>query len=149
MIVCMLLGCVYVFGYSDFTDRVQAAPCIQECESNRNECNDFCHEDCSEDSTDPACYSCLQSCSQTYFQCLGYAVSCQGLDVNPGRCSVNFGLHCVPQGGGWTCNTQQGAYYGYYLICRNPMDEECVSCTGGYCTGANPNLPNCFGWLNP
>ena len=150
MIIAILSGCVYVFGYSDKVENVAAdAPCIQECESNLNECNDFCDEDCRDGSTDAACYSCLQACSQTYFQCLSYAVSCQDLDVTPGHCAVDFGLHCVPYGGGHTCDQQFGAYYGYYMICHNLGGAECVSCTEGYCYGVNPALPGCFAGFYP
>ena len=96
MIIAILSGCVYVFGYADPTmQEVVAAPCIEECESNLNYCNDVCaYPSCGEDSTEQDCYSCLQSCSQTYFQCLSYAVSCQWLDVDPARCTVDYALHC-------------------------------------------------------
>ncbi len=150
MIIAILSGCVYVFGYSDNVSiGFASAPCIQECESNQNGCNDLCDIYCREDSTDAACSSCFSACSHTYFQCLSYAVSCQNLDVIPGHCSVEFGLHCVPYGSGLTCNTNQGAYYGYYLMCHNLGGAECVSCTEGYCYGVNPDIPWCFAGFYP
>ena len=39
-IFSLLAACLYVFGYSDQTQAVAAAPCIQECETNLNYCND-------------------------------------------------------------------------------------------------------------
>lgn len=144
-ILGMLLACLYMFGYSEQTAVTRAAPCIQECETNLNYCNDTCDEDCREDSDDPACESCLQSCSQTYFQCLSYAVSCQGLDVNPGRCEVNFGYHCPIISGNPDCNDPQ-THLGYSLTCQMFNGTgQCVSCPDhDYCTGAG-GIPPCFG----
>ena len=145
MIIAILSGCVYVFGYSDNVSiGFAAAPCIQECESNQNECNDYCGESCAEDSNDIACYTCLQSCSQTYFQCFSYAVSCEYLDVVPGRCEVEFGVHCPVINGIPLCDPYN-AHMGYWMQCTArvggydcntcPNNEYCVGATGTACTG--------------
>lgn len=144
-ILGMLLACLYMFGYSEQTEVSHAAPCIQECETNLNYCNDTCDEDCREDSDDATCESCLQSCSQDYFQCLSYAVSCQGLDVNPGRCEVGFSAHCPIFNGVPNC-AHPDAHMGYHLTCElfSQSGVYCVSCPDyHYCTGSG--LPPCFG----
>ena len=145
-ILSLLAACFYVFGYSDHTQSVAAAPCIQECETNRNYCNDTCDDACRADSSDAACYSCLQSCSQTYFQCLSYAVSCQDLDVQPGRCEVGWGMHCPVINGIANCS-DPSAHGGYYLICElfTQTGIQSVSCPDhDYCTGSG-GLPPWIG----
>lgn len=148
MIIAILSGCVYVFAYSGNIENAFAAPCIQECESNQNECIDWCDYDCSADGTQEDCYSCLQACSQAYFQCLSYAVSCQGLDVTPGRCAVNFGSYCPKDiYGDADCSVPSQNYLGYSLQCSVLGHEEwqCVNCSNdNNYTCQNPNnLPPC------
>ncbi len=147
MIIALLSGCVYVFGYSDRVESGSAAaPCIQECDSNLNECNDYCDYYCDETSDQQACDSCLQACTQAHFQCLTYAVSCQDLDVVPGRCSVEYADHCPIINGTPNCS-HSGAYAAYYLICNNAIGPgQCVSCpyANYFCVGSN-GLAACFG----
>ena len=137
-------GCVYVFGYSNRTENVLAAPCIQECQSNQNECNDNCDYECSEYSTQEDCDSCLSACSHTYFQCLSYAVSCDDMDVQPGRCEVEYAQHCPIISGQANCS-DPSAYNDYFLICDLPFGMgQCVSCPWAnyYCVGQG-NLGHC------
>jgi len=149
MIIAILSGCVYVFGYSDNVSiGFAAAPCIQECLSNQNECNDFCNEDCLEDSTNAACQSCLSACSHTYFQCLSYAVSCQGLDVTPGVCQVEYGSHCPLDTMGEPHCEDPSAFNAYFLVCDSSLGTgQCVTCPDHrYCSGLNGEgeyLPPC------
>lgn len=149
MIIAILSGCVCVIGYSDRTDKAMAsAPCIQECESNQNECNDYCNEDCIQDSTNEACQSCLQACSQTYFQCLSYAVSCQWLDVTPGVCQVEYGSHCPLDPNGQPNCADPSAFNAYFLVCDMSIGTgQCVSCPYyRHCSGLNGQgdyLPPC------
>ena len=145
IILILLCGCTYYYGINDAAVHA-SAPCIQECETNLNYCNDTCDEDCREGSDDPTCYSCLRACSQTYFQCLSYAVSCEGLDVQPGRCEVGYTLHCPISGGVPDCGSAN-AHYGYSLTCElfSQTGVYCVSCPNGeYCTGSG-GLPPCTG----
>lgn len=137
IIIAILSGCIYGFGYSDRTETVYAAPCIQECDSNYNACNDACGYSCSESSDQQACNSCLQVCTQTHFQCLSYAVSCSGLDTTPGHCSVEFALHCPIENGVANCGSPN-AYNDYFMLCENPYGGGlCVACPGPnyYCVG--------------
>jgi len=130
---------VYVFGYSDTTEIVFAAPCIEECQNNQNDCNSACDYACSENSTQEDCNSCLSACSQTFFQCLSYAVSCEELDVPPARCSVEYAQHCpIPVPSGTPDCTSQQSYNDYYLLCDHPYGPgRCVSCPNinWYCVG--------------
>ncbi len=144
-IIGILCFCVYLFGYSDNTTvGFAAAPCIQFCENNSNDCNASCEANCSQDSTDNSCEACMQTCSQTYFQCLGYAIYCSGQTVNPARCDVDWVPHCPVIGGVPNCQAP-GTHYGYALKC-NIFDgpERCVACPDHeYCTGSG-NLPPCL-----
>jgi hypothetical protein len=142
-IIGILCFCVYIFGYSDGVQPSFAArPCIQFCENNSNECNANCEEECSEESSDPACETCLSSCSQTYFQCLSYAIFCSTEVVNPARCDVNFGAHCPIINGMPDC-TQ--SHQGYSLTCTSPIGGfQCINCPSGeYCAGEG-GLPPCL-----
>lgn len=144
IIIVVLSGCVYFVGYTDKVESVFAAPCIEECENNLNDCNDACAYTC-EMSTEEDCDDCLSECSQAFFLCLIPAVSCEQLDVPPAQCSVEYGSHCPIIGGVADCSNQD-AYNAYFLICDQPVGSgQCVSCPyANYeCVGSN-GLPSCY-----
>jgi hypothetical protein len=134
-LIALMLGCVYVFGYSDrMTQYVAAAPCYEECESNLNQCRDTCEGDCNDNGS--SCGSCIISCQNQYWNCLGYAVSCENETVTPGHCSTEYGSHCPIINGVANCS-DPGAYNAYFMIC-DFQGGTCVSCPyDRYCVGSN------------
>jgi hypothetical protein len=147
LILGLLLMCFYTFGFSDQAENVQAAfaPCVQECETSQGTCGDACATSCTKDNTREECDSCVLSCRNSFHSCMRIAVWCENEVSQPGRCTVNRGLHCILQpNGAYSCNQSDGAYEAYYLTCTNLNGANCVSCPGQrFCQGTD-GTPACF-----
>lgn len=145
-ILGILCLCLFEFGYTNRTVESSAArPCMQYCETNLGECNTACEPSCDENSTDAVCSSCLQACSQQYFQCLSYAIFCDGEVAQPGRCDVNFTTHCpVDVNGAPDCNDPNNNHMGYSTTCTALVGGyQCINCPNHeFCTQTG-GLPNC------
>lgn len=145
MILGVLSICLFVFGYSDETEKIQAAVCMQDCETSQFMCNDSCATSCASTSTSADCTSCIHSCRNSFNNCGRHAIYCTGGTSQPGRCGVNFGRHCVLMPGGtYSCDPANGAYDAYYLTCTNLGGGSCVSCPESrFCQGTD-GTPPCF-----
>lgn len=144
-ILGLFLMCLFVFGYSDKIESVQAALlCAQDCDRYWEMCNDSCQGACLEDSTDEACNSCLTNCSSEWNYCLEHSTYCSSgtISYSP-ECQSDYGLHCPVINGQTNCEFSAGAHQGPYQICTKTSGQ-CVACPDhSICIGAN-GLPPCF-----
>lgn len=137
MIIGLLSMGLFIFGYSDEVETVQAsANCVEDCESSRNACQNDCFNSCEQDSTPEECSSCVLSCRSTFMSCMNHAVYCD-TEVYNRRCGVGFGQITITG----------GSYMGYFLTCTNLNGEACVRCAGStqYCEYEGGGTPTCFG----
>jgi len=142
MMLGLLSMCLFVFGYSEATEPVHAAACIQDCEAYQDRCNDSCMTACS--TTDTECNNCITSCQNQFSSCMRFAVSCPGgggSGTVP-ECQVNFGRHCPVETGLPNCSSPN-AHYGYSEICNRSFGFQCVSCPDHEICYTN-DLPPCF-----
>lgn len=54
---------------------VNAARCIEDCETSFGLCTDSCATSCDENATDEDCRSCIQSCHTQHYRCFSGAIS--------------------------------------------------------------------------
>ena len=144
MIIVLLSGCVYVFGYSDRVTRTAAAPCIEECEDNISSCRDNCADSgiCDENSTSAACTSCIVACQSDYNNCSLVAVTCNQSSSYSPVCQVQYGSHCPVIGGQPNCS-HPDAFNAYFMVCDTYYGH-CVYCPeAAYCAGSN-GYPPCI-----
>lgn len=151
LILALLSMCLFVFGYTDEVENVQAATllCAQDCDRYFEMCNDSCQGQCGEGSTDTDCNSCLTSCSQQWNSCSSRATYCTSggtVSYNP-QCAVQSGRHCIDIGGSPQCATSDGGHDNYFETCnRIGYENGCIVCpTGEICQNdTTGGLPQCL-----
>lgn len=148
MILGLLSMCLFVFGYSDNSQTVQAnLLCAQDCDRYFEMCNDSCQGQCGgEGSTDESCNTCLTNCADQWNSCSSRATYCSSggtISYDP-QCTTDYGRHCINLGGGLEdCSDAAGAHNGYSETCnRIGYENGCVVCPDGeICHGSNPGQP--------
>ena len=142
VILGLLLVCCFFFNTIDKGGTgVNAARCIEDCQSNETLCTDNCTTSCDEESTDAECAACMSNCFTQSGICLQGAISCPEKTSRPAMCEWGYSNHCPVIGGVVKCD-DPSAHSGYYAICPS-MIGSCVHCPDHeYCTGSN-GLPAC------
>lgn len=144
-ILGLLLMCLFIFGYSDKIETVQAAlVCAQDCDRYWEMCNDNCQGACGQDSTDEACNSCLTDCSSEWNYCLAHSTYCSsGTVTYSAVCQIAYGAHCPIISGVSDCS-HQDAHNDFFQICNHTGSQQCVNCPHfGYCYNGMTGLPPC------
>lgn len=140
LVLGLLCGCLYVFGFSSGAGSVGAVRlCTQDCIAWHDEDLDRCASDCPAGTCSDYA-SCIQTADNRYHTCLSGSYWCTGAfsGYSPHCSQVEFGSHCPDSVLPENCNSSTEIHQGYRQLCdyrpggctQCPPGESCPSING-------------------